>query len=686
MPVMNISNGTPAPLGASLTRNGVNFSVYSHDATGMELLLFDGVDDPEASACIRLDPSRHRTFHYWHVEVQGVGPGQLYAYRAHGPEKREFGFRFDPEKLLVDPYARAIAVPAAYDRAAARAPGPTMATAMRSVVADRRGFDWKGDRPLERPFSKTIIYEMHLRGMTRHPSSGVEERLAGTYLGLIEKIPYLQDLGITAVELLPVFAFDAQDAPPGRVNYWGYSPVNFFAPHPGYASSRDPLAPTREFREMVRALHEAGIEIILDVVYNHTAEGDEHGPVLSFRGLDNRVYYIPRPGDPAKYADFTGTGNTLNANRSVVRRMILDSLRYWVQEMHVDGFRFDLASILTRDENGHPLGNPPVLWEIETDPVLAGTKLIAEAWDAGGLYQVGSFLGDRWCEWNGAFRDDVRRFLRGDRGTVRKLASRLLASPDIFAHEDREPEQSINFVTCHDGFTLNDLVSWSSKQNLANGEENRDGMDENFSWNHGVEGPTDDPLVEELRARQIRNFLALTLLSMGTPMILMGDEMRRSQQGNNNAYCQDNEISWLDWSLLEKHRDLHRFVRLLCSLRLQPENYRTPPGRSLNEVLARAEWNWNGVMPGQPDFSDDSHSLALSIRFSPERLGYLMINAWREALRFELPQAPGGWQRIIDTSLESPEDIRLEGVVLPADSYLLKEHSVALLVAGTRLE
>jgi len=679
----DVRTGTPAPLGAGRTPDGVNFCVYSHDATAVEILLFDAVDDREPSASIRLDPSIHRTFHYWHAEICGIGPGQLYGYRVDGPQKREYGYYFDREKLLLDPYARAIAIPRAYDRQAAQGPGSTVAIGMRSVVAERRGFDWQGDRPLEKPFSKTIIYEMHLRGMTRHASSGVSPELAGTYLGLIEKIPYLRDLGITAVELLPVFAFDVQDAPSGRVNYWGYSPLSFFAPHPGYASSSDPLAPVREFRQMVKALHEADIEIILDVVYNHTAEGDEKGPTLGFRGLDSRVYYIPESGNPSRYANFTGTGNTLNTNRSVVRRLIMDSLRYWVQEMHVDGFRFDLASILTRDEDGRPLSNPPILWDIETDPVLAGTKLIAEAWDAGGLYQVGSFLGDRWCEWNGVFRDDVRCFLRGDRGFTRKVASRILASPDIFAHEDREPEQSINFVTCHDGFTLNDLVTWSKKNNLLNGENGQDGMDENFSWNHGVEGPSDDPVIESLRARQIRNFLALTLLSMGTPMLLMGDEMRRTQQGNNNAYCQDNEISWLNWEFLARHRDIHRFVQQLCILRLHPENYKTPPGRTLNEVLSRASWRWHGVRVGEPDWSEDSHSLALSIRFSPGRLGYLMLNAWKEALTFELPSSEGGWKRVIDTSLASPEDIHLEGREVQESSFLLEDHSLALLVAET---
>ncbi len=438
--------------------------------------------------------------------------------------------------------------------------------------------------PLKRPYSRTIIYEMHVRGFTRHPSSGLADQLRGTYAGLIEKIPYLQELGITAVELLPVFQFDAQDAPPGKVNYWGYAPVSFFAPHQGYSSRQDRLGPVDEFRDMVKALHRVGIEVILDVVFNHTAEGDHRGPTLSLRGLDNSTYYILEQ-DRSRYANYSGTGNTLNANHPIVRRMIVDSLRYWVQEMHVDGFRFDLASILDRDSNGQPMSNPPVLWDIESDPVLAGTKMIAEAWDAGGLYQVGSFIGDSWKEWNGRFRDDVRSFFRGDEGSVARVADRLVGSPEIYGYKEREAEESVNFVTSHDGFTLNDLVSYNLKHNEANGEDNRDGADDNRSWNCGVEGPTDDAEVEKLRNRQVKNLLTCTMFSLGMPMIGMGDEVRRTQQGNNNAYCQDNEVSWFDWTLLSKHADVHRFVSLLIERRLlrdvQPEYQR----ESLNQLL-----------------------------------------------------------------------------------------------------
>ncbi len=429
----------------------------------------------------------------------------------------------------------------------------------------------------------------------------------------MEKIPYLQDLGITAVELLPIFQFDRFDAPPGRINYWGYCPVSFFAPHLAYSSRPDPLAAIDEFRDMVKALHRAGIEVILDVVYNHTAEGNHEGPTLCFRGLENAAYYILEP-DRAAYCNYTGTGNTLNANHPVVRRMIVDSLRYWVQEMHVDGFRFDLASILSRDESGHPLANPPVLWDIESDPRLAGTKLIAEAWDAGGLYQVGSFVGDAWREWNGRFRDDVRRFVRGDEGLVSALAARLLASPDLYAHKEREPEQSINFVTCHDGFTLNDLVSFNEKHNEANGEQNRDGCNDNCSWNCGVEGPTGDPQIERLRNRQVKNFLAFNILAIGTPMLLGGDEVRRTQHGNNNAYCQDSEISWFDWSLVEKHAGLLRFVKLLLACRRDPARDTVGDHGTLAEFLESACVHWHGVEVSQADWSSHSRSLAATAR------------------------------------------------------------------------
>jgi glycogen operon protein len=651
----------------------------------MELVLFDHIDDPSPAWVIPLNPRRSRTYHYWHVFVPDLLPGQIYGYHAGGPFEPQNGLRFDCSKVLLDPYGRGVAVPENYDRLAASKPGDNTATAMKSVVTDPRTYDWEGDIPLRRPFARTVIYEMHVGGFTRHPSSGVVPERRGTYAGLIEKIPYLQDLGVTAVELLPVFQFDPQDCPQGLVNYWGYCPVSFFAPHHGYSSRRDPLGPLEEFRDMVKALHRAGIEVILDVVYNHTAEGNHEGPTVCFRGLENGAYYI-LDADRSRYANYTGTGNTLNANQPIVRRLILDSLHYWVEEMHVDGFRFDLASILSRDESGRPLENPPVLWDIESDPVMAGIKLIAEAWDAAGLYQVGSFVGDSWKEWNGRFRDDVRSFVKGDTGTVSRFSARLLASPDIYGHKEREPEQSINFVTCHDGFTLNDLVSYDRKHNEANGEDNPDGTDANLSWNCGVEGPTDDPTIERLRNRQAKNFLAITLLSLGTPMLSMGDEVRRTQRGNNNAYCQDNEISWFHWSLLERHRDIHRFVKQLIRFRLNRNTIASESSMSLNQLLGQARIQWHGVRLDQPDWSQDSHSLAATARIMNDRVRlHLMLNAYWEALEFEIPPIPEGphygWRRGLDTGLEPPEDIRpwSQAPVVSGATYLVQPRSVVLL-------
>jgi len=680
--------GSSAPLGATIGRGGVNFSVFARDATAVELLLFDSEDAVRPASIIALDPRTHHTYHYWHVFVPGVGAGQVYAYRADGPFAPERGLRFDRHKVLLDPYGRGVAVPRGYDRTAASLSGDNLAVAMKSVVVDPREYDWEDDRPLQRPFIETIIYEMHVGGFTRHPSSGIAPEQRGTFAGLVEKIPYLVDLGITAVELLPVFQFDAQDAPRGHTNYWGYQPVSFFAPHEAYSSRVGAVAAVREFRDMVKALHRAGIEVILDVVFNHTTEGAADGPTLCYRGLANDVYYI-LDENKERYADYTGCGNTLNANQPIVRRMIQDSLRYWVTEMHVDGFRFDLASILTRDDEGNPLRNPPVLWDIESDPLLAGTKLIAEAWDAAGLYQVGSFIGDAWQEWNGHFRDDVRRFIKGDHNTVPALAARLLGSPDIYAHKDAEAQHSINFVTCHDGFTLNDLVSYGKKHNEANGENNRDGADENLSWNCGIEGPADDPSVEELRNRQIKNFFVLQLLSVGTPMLLMGDEVRRSQRGNNNAYCQDNEISWLDWSLLQRHGDVYRFVRALNRFRQRRDVVAEGDALSLNDLLRRADIVWHGVELNHPDWGAQSHSLAFTLHSLHRRHQFhVMLNAYWEPLSFALPPAGSdamdGWRRCLDTALPSPEDLHLlrhAPALAKTGRYAVQPRSIVMLAA-----
>ncbi|QVL53775.1 MAG: glycogen-debranching protein [Cyanobium sp. M30B3] len=683
-----LAAGSSAPLGATLRQGGVNFSIHARQHERVELCLFQGVDDPEPAAVIPFAGERHHSGSYWHGWLAGVEPGQLYGYRLPS----------DPDCLLLDPYALAVAVPQGYGRQRGQrrqgAPGAGggWAGAIKSVVADPSRYDWQGDRPLRRPARETVIYELHLRGFTADPSSGVPRERAGTYAGLIEKIPYLQQLGITAVELLPVFAFDAQAAPPGLSNHWGYQPISVLAPHPGYAAGSDPLAALDQFRDLVKALHRAGIEVILDVVFNHTAEGSMAGPgpgpTLSYRGLAPRDYYLLQSDGGGGLADLdvTGCGNTLNANNPVVRRLIRHSLRHWVEHMHVDGFRFDLAAVLSRDEEGNPEPRPPILLDLDSDPVLAGTKLIAEAWDAAGLYEVGSFVGERWQEWNGRFRDDLRHFLKGDAGFAWAAAQRLIGSPDVYGQRGREAELSVNFITCHDGFTLADWVSYDSKHNGANGEDNRDGSDDNASWNCGVEGPTQDPEVLALRSRQMRNALCLLLLSAGTPMLAMGDEVGRSQRGNNNAYCQDNPLSWFDWTLVERQADLLRFTRTLNAFRQRRDVVLDHDNLSLAELLHRCALEWHGVEPFQPDWGPDSHSLAVGYTSVGHRFRlHLMVNAWWQPLRFALPStglADGRWHRWIDTALPSPDDIVAWGDTPPlADhAYAVQPRSVVALL------
>jgi glycogen operon protein len=666
--------GRSYPLGATAYSKGVNFSVFAKNADSVELLLFDTAEDTRPAEIIRLHPLVNRTFYYWHVYVIGLKPGQLYGYRVYGPFDPENGSRCNPEKVLVDPYTKAIVTPGGFSREAAKRPGDNCAQAMKSVVTPRNDYDWEGDEQLNIPFSTSVIYELHVKGFTRHPSSGVTPEKRGTYAGLIEKIPYLQELGITAVELMPVYQFDHQDAPDGLTNYWGYTPVNFFAPHNGYGYEKNPIGLINEFRDMVKAFHRAGIEVILDVVFNHTAEGDKDGPTYNFKGLGNQSYYLLNHGKN-EYLDYTGCGNTLNANHSIVRRMIMDSLRYWAAEMHVDGFRFDLASVLSRDESGEPLKNPPILWEIESDPVLANCKLIAEAWDAAGLYQVGTFIGDKWSEWNGQYRDDIRRFIKGEKGQVKKLASRILGSPDIFTDPNREPNRSIHFVTCHDGFTMNDLVSYNDKHNEANLEQNRDGSAYNDSWNCGVEGPTYQASVELLRIQQIKNFFSLMFFSQGTPMILMGDEVRRTQLGNNNAYCQDNNLSWFDWGLVERNSEILDFLKKLVKFAQDLELFKLERILSTTEIVSGPHLIWHGTKPGQPDWNNYSRSLAYSMSY-PEykEYVYVVLNAYWDGLVFSHPRLTNGlkWRRLIDTSQKKPFDFILPDASKPLRNNIYK--------------
>ncbi len=681
---INIPYGSSDPLGATCYSEGVNFSIFSKNARQIDLLFFDNEDDATPSRVIKLDPEINRTFYYWHIFVPEIGHGQLYGYRAYGPKNPTPGDMFDENKLLIDPYARALAGYKNYSRKASKDPGNNYAYALKSVVIDPDTYDWDGDRPIQRPYSTSIIYELHVGGFTNNPNSGIEKEKRGTYLGLIEKIPYLKELGITAVELMPVQFFDEQDAQPGLTNYWGYSPIAFFAPHAGYSYSHNPMDVADEFRQMVKAFHNAGIEVILDVVFNHTAEAGIDGPIYSLRGLENKAYYILND-EKSGYLDYTGCGNTLNANHSIVRRMIMDCLRNWVKEYHIDGFRFDLASVLSRDELGEPLKNPPVLWEIESDPALAGTKIIAEAWDAAGLYQVGSFIGDRWAEWNGKYRDHVRRFIKGDKGMVSKFASKIMASPDIYVDPGREPNRSIHFVCCHDGFTLNDLVTYNIKHNEDNLEKNRDGSNNNLSWNCGVEGETDDPFVNDLRLRQIKNFLALTFIAQGTPMLLMGDEVRRTQKGNNNAYCQDNELGWFDWDLVQKNQHLLAFTKNLICFTQKKQIFKIEDLLATSDDIEDPHITWHGIELNKPDWSKNSHSLAFTLYHPKAKESiHVMVNAFWETLKFQLPILQEQyWYKVIDTTQESPNDICKPGTgeKIVSNNIKVRDRSIILLVA-----
>ena len=674
--------GVSHPIGASVTDAGTNFCVYAKHASRVDLLLFDHAADAAPARTIVLDPIVNKTYDYWHVFVAGVGSGQLYGYRVAGPPQATAALRFDPDKLLVDPYALAVANTENYSRRQAMTPGDNTAVGVKSVVVDLRAYDWEGDQPLARKCVDSLIYELHVGGFTRNPNSGVAADRRGTYLGLIDKIPYLVDLGITTVELMPVQQFDPQAAPNGT-NYWGYQPLAWFAPHRGYCAAPDVLAPVNEFRDLVKALHQAGIEVILDVVFNHTAEGDHSGPTLSLRGFDNPTYYLLDAADPSRYVDDTGCGNTVNGNEPVVSRMILDCLRHWAEQMHVDGFRFDLAASLSRDERGEPVDRPPLLLEIEADPVLAGATIIAEPWDAAGLYQLTTFAGDRWSVWNGQFRDHVRRFVKGDRGVVPALADNLVGSAQLFRQPDRLPCRSVNFVTAHDGFTLNDLVSYDRKHNEANGAGNQDGTDDNFSWNCGCEGPSADEEIEALRRRQIRNCLTILLLAEGRPMLLMGDEIRRTQAGNNNAYCQDNPLSWFDWDDLRRFADCRRFVRRLIHFHEHSPVFRD---RAFWGQPGATAITWHGVRLNTPDWGDGSHALAYELFH--EQTGthvHVMLNAYWEPLAFDLPAPRLGfvWKCLVDTARETADTDDTPPLILAAgqQSLVCEPRSSVVLVS-----
>ncbi|WP_348759583.1 glycogen debranching protein GlgX [Candidatus Methylocalor cossyra] len=690
-PVFSYCAGSPLPHGVHLHKGGVNFALFSRHATRVWLLLFEDIHATEPFQTIELDPRHHKTGDMWHICIEGAGRGLVYAYRVDGPNAPEHGHRFDSRRILLDPYATALASPPCWDFSGfcstgaptADDPPPHPPAIVKNVVT-ANGFDWEDDRPLYHPWSDLVIYETHVRGLTMHPSSGGKFR--GSYLGVIDKIPYLKRLGITAVEFMPLQEFNPHEntlvnpeTGERLKNYWGYNTIAFFAPYEGYGSRLYPGCQVDEFKAMVKALHKAGIEVLLDVVFNHTAEGDETGPTLNFRGLDNSIYYILEE-DKRRYKNYSGCGNTMNCNHPVVRNYILDCLRYWVVEMHVDGFRFDLASILGRDRNGQLVPNPPLLEQIAEDPILRDVKLIAEAWDAGGAYLVGRFPGERWSEWNGHYRDDVRRYWRGDPGMAGALASRLCGSADVYEHSGKAPVNSINFVTCHDGFTLNDLVSYERKHNFANGENNRDGCNCNYSANYGWEGPTDDPTINRIRLRQMKNFMATLLVSRGVPMILGGDEFCRTQRGNNNAYCQDNEISWYDWTLVEKNRDFLEFVRGMIAFR------RRHPVLSREKFYRPEDVSWFNPAGLIPDWHGDtaigSH-IHVRDEEGPELC--LLFNAHPHPVSFVLPAPPQGcrWFKMVDTDAAPPFDVCQPGHGVPQQepSLWVQDRSMVVLVA-----
>ena len=705
--------GKPYPLGATVHKRGTNFAVYSDAATRVDVCFFD--KEGNQTDCVTL---REKTTHVWHGFVNGVQPGQLYGLRVDGPWEPHNGLRFNFNKLLVDPYARAICGDVdwkqpifGYDVASGDTNRMSEETSSegvpKSVVVDNR-FDWGEDEPLDIPLADSVIYEMHVRGFSiRNPM--IPENLRGTYAAVAHEasIDYLKKLGVTAVELLPIHHFidEGHLVDKGLSDYWGYNTLGFFAPMARYSSSGCEGGQVREFKEMVKALHAAGIEVILDVVYNHTCEGNHKGPMLSWKGVCNTTYYRLVQSDPQFYMDYTGTGNTLNVRNPQVLKMIMDSLRYWRTQMHVDGFRFDLAAALAREL--HDVSTLSSFFDtIHQDPTLAEVKLIAEPWDVGdGGYQVGNFP-VLWAEWNGKYRDTVRRFWKGDEGMLSDFAYRLTGSSDLYQNDGRKPSASINFITAHDGFTLNDLVSYNGKHNEANGENNGDGSDNNDSWNMGAEGPTDDPEINTLRERQMRNFLATLMLSQGVPMINSGDEVARTQHGNNNAYCQDSEISWFDWNLTDDRKRLREFTRKLIQFRLAHPNLHRKKFFQDREIRKKGDGTLLGVIkdiqwfnPDGNEVSDEAWnagwSRAIALLLNGKTLQMMdddgnwvvddsflvLVNASHEGVEFALPESPSGngWCVVLDTeSLDDPfaEADAAEKVIVGGRALkLLSDHS-----------
>jgi isoamylase len=685
------SKGSYFPTGATVSDAGVNFSVFSRHASGAELLLYEADGSPEPFQVISLKSKTNRSFFFWHVFVEALPAGTHYIWRIAGPNNTaSTGRRFNAKKELIDPWAKAV-TDTFWDRHRASDPNDESRSSYRGVVA-KSDYVWAGERSCKRGLEGAVIYELHVGGFTRHPSAGVNH--PGTFAGLIGKIPYLQELGITHVELMPVMAFDEQFVPDfvaarGLNNYWGYNTHSFFSPHPGYCVTPELGTHAHEFKELVKALHNAGIGVILDAVFNHTAEGNHDGPMINFKGFCNEIFYHLDPHNRNYYRDYTGCGNTVNCNHPLVTQFIVHCLEYWIEQMHVDGFRFDLASVFTRGEDGTPLANPPLPWRIEFSDALHEVPMIAEAWDASGLYHVGSFPGLRWAEWNGRYRDVIRRFVRGDPGLVGEVASCIAGSSDLYADEDRLPLHSINFISCHDGFTLYDLVSYNGKHNEANGENNRDGCDNNLSWNCGAEGETDNAEVLVLRRRQAKNLMSILFLSQGVPMLLSGDEVLHTQRGNNNTWCQDDELSWFDWNLVEKNADMLRFMKELIALRRRHPNLNRREfltgeqvgGRGLRDIA------WHGYRLDEPlwsDFSAQYLVYTLAGQGGDEEDLHVILNMSERTVAASLPAVPGRlWHLALDTSHTGPDDImpRNQQTALESSSYQIARRTVAVFEA-----
>lgn len=713
MDSITVLAGTPFPYGASLVRSGINFSVFSRHATSVTIDIFKAQDDAVPYFSYTLNPESNRTGDMWHVCLQGLQPGALYLYRVDGPFEPKKGHRFNRNQYLLDPYAKALTdtsifanLPSNYhtpvDKMDIELGKPNSAKGFpKCVVIDDGDFDWQGDRPLNYRLKDCILYETHLKGFTANSNSEVKH--PGTYRGMIEKIPYLKQLGITSVELLPIQEFDEYENANKNPrtgerlkNHWGYSTISFFAPKASYAADRTPGGAVREFKEMVREMHKNGIEVILDIVFNHTAEGNEKGLTLNFRGFDNSIYYILEDKHKQYYKNFSGCGNTVNCNHPVLRSFIIDCLRYWVVDMHVDGFRFDLASILGRDRNGNLIKDPPVIERIAEDPVLSHTKIIAEAWDAGGAYQVGNFPGGRWAEWNDRFRDEIRRFWRGDDYLSSGAATRLAGSADLYQDDGRKPYHSVNYITSHDGFTLNDLVSYNGKHNEQNGENNRDGSDNNSSYNYGYEGPTSNVEIENIRTRQVKNMMLSLLLAQGTPMMLAGDEIRRSQGGNNNAYCQDNNISWVNWENYETYKEIFDFTRKAISMRLSHPVFRREDffeGKS-HSATSSPDISWFDSDGKPVDWEKNNHFLAFKLsgnkaetkNSTDDNDFFIMFNSGTRDITVKIPtlQKNKKWFRVIDTSFPAPNDfmdLGKEELLDVQKTYVLPSRTIAVLLS-----